>query len=857
MMADRRSSRQLSIRTWLVLGALSVLVVFLIGNVLAQRGTHLAVQSVSRLERRFEPLARIARDLEDAIVAYDHAVSSYVKLESDDNAAAMAVAGAQLEVAVAEYRRIAGPAAPHGAPASLVAGIAVLQRDGEALAGAQKARSQLVAAYWSALGKLRNRFARTATTGLDADGSVVVARRSLAELARAAAALGDAAAAQFTGASPRAAAEAARREDAFRAILRVHLAELRRSPGAVWLELLTEDLAALIEARRMVARLDSDLEPQRLALAARVMTLRGDVRRSLQEPAWDALAESARHARVTAEAASRTIAVVSVAVLALVLLLWVAAVRGVTGPVRRLIEGTRRLATGALGTRVARGGVSELDELAQSFNEMAARLAESERAVRSHQAELERRVHERTRQLQHLAHHDPLTELPNRRELFSHLGRVLPRARHTESGLAVLFIDLDNFKTINDSLGHEFGDRVLREIGRRLCSVASGSDFVGRLGGDEFTVVLNGLASTAEMQQRVAALITAFQRPLEVEHRELMIGVSIGVALCPDHGEDAESLLRAADSALFRAKELGRNRWCVYSPELFTAASERFQTEQSLRRAIDAGEFTLHYQPEVSLTTREATVVEALLRWRLASGRLATAGEFLGVAEHAGLMLDLGDWTLSQAVAAVRDWRQQGWPGARVAVNASSQQFLRSDFVASIERALRTTSMPAGCLELELTETALQTGAVTVEALQELRRLGVSIALDDFGAGFSSLGSIERLPLTRVKLDRSLIAGVDSNSRSAAITRSIVSLCRGLGLQVTAEGVERPTQLEFLAGCGDVHVQGYLVARPEAAERIVELVRGTRAQLAMLGSQTVASSGDDSGRLVTLRPRRS
>jgi diguanylate cyclase (GGDEF)-like protein len=845
---------------WLGLAAVGVLVVFLVGNVLAQRSTRAAMQSVGRVENRFEPLARLAHELDDAVVAYERAASNYLKSPIDENATAMAVAGAQLEVALAEYRRIGEPAPVDARTAHLGLQIADLQRAGETLVAAQQQRARLIASYWTALERLRNRIAGAGGSGLDVGDNNVIARKSLAELSKVAAALGNDASAQFTGGGERAAARAARSERSFRQVLARYLQELGRSPGAAWLDLLEEDFATLTRARRTVARADVDSDTRRRAFSDAAALLRADIREGLQQPAWRALSESAHRARVTAQDAEQTIGVVSVVVLAMVLCVWAAAAWGITRPVRRLIAGTRSLASGALETRVPGGGVRELDELAAAFNHMGEQLAGSQEAVRSQQLELEMRVEERTRQLHHLAHHDPLTELPNRRQLFAHLQAALAQAHKAGRRLAVLFIDLDNFKTINDSLGHEFGDRVLRVIGARLRPIADTSDFIGRLGGDEFTVVLGDAGSAEDVERRVGRLIAEFQTPLEVDGRELMIGISVGVAAFPDHANDAEALLRAADSALFRAKELGRNRFCIYDPEMFRAASRRFQTEQSLRRAIDSGDLLIHYQPEVSLEAGAVTLVEALLRWRRTNGKIAPAADFLAVAEQSGIMLELSEWVLVQAGNAVREWRRDGWPQARVAVNASAQQFLGGNFVASIERLLRVTGLPPECLELELTETVLQTGAGTIESLHALRLMGVSVALDDFGVGFSSLTSIARLPIDRVKLDRSLVAEIDSNPRSAAIARSIVSLCRGLGLQVTAEGVERPAQLEFLSACGDIHVQGYLIARPAPAERVVELIQATRNQLALLGPALSHAAPDETrdktGKLVTLHPRR-
>ena len=467
-------------------------------------------------------------------------------------------------------------------------------------------------------------------------------------------------------------------------------------------------------------------------------------------------------------------------------------------PVRRLTAATRAFARGDRAARARRGGSAELDQLAESFNTMADRIASAEGELRAHQAKLERHVAERTRQLHHLAHHDPLTQLPNRRKLMAQLEQALARAGEGQR-LALLFVDLDNFKSINDTLGHSFGDRVLQHIAQRLHRAAGAHGLLARLGGDEFTVLLEQVRSREDVEQRAAELVATLQEPLIVDGRVLTTSASIGASLYPEHAADAEGLLRAADVALFRAKELGRNRFALYSPDLYDAAAQRFRLEQSLRRAVEGGELQLVYQPQVALHTFESTHVEALLRWRKPDGRSASAQEFIHVAERTGLIHELTDWILHTAAAAAAAWRTQGWQRASVAINVSAPQFFEGDFVEHVARTLEVTGLPASALELEITETVFQTGPATIESLRRLRALGVSIALDDFGIGYSSLTSLEQLPITRVKLDRLLVAGADSNPRSAAIVRSVVALCHGLGLQVVAEGVERRTQLEFLA----------------------------------------------------------
>ncbi|MBF8293141.1 MAG: hypothetical protein HW392_1968, partial [Steroidobacteraceae bacterium] len=493
-------------------------------------------------------------------------------------------------------------------------------------------------------------------------------------------------------------------------------------------------------------------------------------------------------------------------------------------PVRRLLQATRRLADGESGVTVPRGGIKELDQLAISFNHMAEQLASAQALARQYHGQLEAKVEERTRQLQHLAEHDPLTRLPNRRQLLAQLNNALARAAASGGMVGVYFLDLDHFKNINDSMGHVFGDRVLQTIGDRLRGISAEFGLSARLGGDEFTVVYERATQMDEIQFAGQALVSAFQQPLIVDGRELLIGLSVGASVFPDHGRDPEALLRAADAALFRAKELGRSQFSMFSPDLLEAAASKFATEQGLRRAMDRGEFELFFQPEVSLATLEAGLVEALLRWRLPNGTCAVAEDFMRVAEDCGLIREIGEWVVQSAIEQAARWHRSGWPGVRVAVNVSSLQLLDSHFVGKVQGLLDRHELPAACIEIELTENVLQTGSHTIDALRQLRAIGVGIALDDFGTGYSSLVSLEQLPLSRVKLDRSLIASIDTSTRSQAIARAIIALCQSLGLEITAEGVERREQLAWLLDHPAMHLQGYLLSRPVPAGDLLPVI---------------------------------
>ena len=813
----------LPISAWLVLGFASVIGAFAVTGVPALRSMRHSMADVVHMQQQFEPLAQSVRDVRESAASFDRAVLAYLQIGSDGSRSAVADAAARLSQAMNDA---ADSGTANSAPQlpSLLSRGAAHQSEGFRLLGLQGQLQHAAEDLKRTYAALDRRVVGAGATGIVV-GENVIARPSLVDLGRAVElSRRDAASAASHGTATPAALEG---EASLKQMLDTHRAEFARSPGRAWLELMDEDVALAIELRWSVQQLAADIRADREAFAASGEALTAAVYYEIEAPAWREFIAEAGHARVAVESSARAIESAAFKAILLALLALAITTWAITWPVRRLTAGTRRLAAGDLTARVPRGGASELDELAQAFNHMATELDRSERAVLTYQAQLEHRVEERTLQLRHLAEHDPLTNLPNRRQLFQYLNDLIGQAASAESRLAVMFLDLDNFKTVNDSLGHEFGDRVLTEIGERMRQMTGELGFIARLGGDEFTLVFPYSGDSRQVERQAEQLVAGFRRPLTIDGRDVSVGVSCGVATFPEHGRDATALLRAADAALFRAKELGRNRMCVHDPEMLADASNRFRVEQALRKAIEGGDFVLHYQPQVHLGLVRADAMEALLRWRRSDTEIVPASEFVQVAEQSGLMLDLNDWVLDKAASAVRNWRRNGWPDARVAVNVSAQQFVAGNFLSEIARLLARYDLPPDALELELTENMLQTGAITVETLHALRMLGVATALDDFGTGYSSMTSLEQLPLSRVKLDRRLIAEVDHNPRAAAIARSIIVLCRNLGLAVTAEGVERHEQLDFLANCGDVSVQGYLISRPADAGSVVEFVNNS------------------------------
>ena len=844
--AYRRWRPRLGIGRRLALGLAAVAAVILVGHVLATRSTGQAAEAVRRMQSESEPFARRADAVLESLIAYDRTVSEYLQAGRSSDFQMISAAGETLRDALAAYYDSKPTPTLSPDALQLRALLANHIGKGQELAKSAAQRAQWVDERNTALDRVYHYISSAGGAGLAINGTQVVAQRSLAELEQAINAVRGNPGRPFL----------AREEQAFAAVLSTHTAELQRSPGKAWLAMVREDFAAAARLRLAIEHFDAAQGPARHELLEDSSALTTTVERQLQEPARLGLLQAAQHAATAAAVAERTLTITGAAVLGVVLVVSVVLALSISLPVRRLITATRQLAGGNRAARAPRGGSAEIDELAESFNTMADQISQAEAELRAHQAELERHVDERTRQLHHLAHHDPLTQLPNRRQLSAHLASALARAAASGQRLALLFVDVDNFKSINDTLGHNFGDRVLQGIARRLQIAAGANSVLARLGGDEFTVLYEDVQSVEEVESRAAAIVTTLQNPLSIDGRALATSASVGASLYPDHAEDAEGLLRAADVALFRAKELGRNRFALYKTALYDAAAQRFRLEQSLRKAVEAGDLLLMFQPQVSLHTFEATGLEALLRWRKPDGRVATATEFIHIAEKTGLIHELTDWVLRSATSTVAAWRAQGWHRACVAINVSPPQFLESDFVGHVQRALEITGLPPSALELELTETVFQTGPTTIDSLRRLRELGVSIALDDFGIGYSSLTSLEQLPITRVKLDRMLVEGVDVNPRSAAIVRSIVALCHGLGLQVVAEGVERPAQLDFLAHCGPVGVQGYLLAYPVEAHQAADEARtaASRAKVIIEAAQKAAHPESANSALVFVGP---
>ncbi len=386
---------------------------------------------------------------------------------------------------------------------------------------------------------------------------------------------------------------------------------------------------------------------------------------------------------------------------------------------------------------------------------------------------------------------------------------------------ALLAIDLDRFKAVNDTLGHPIGDALLKAVGRRLRSCIRAGDLAGRLGGDEFAILLPDNGRQEEAEALATRLIDILGRPFLLDGHSAVIGASVGIALFPEDGRDGATLMRAADLALYAAKEQGRGIARRYAPEMSARVEERRKLETELRAAIGLGQFELHYQPQVSITGGALTGFEALLRWRHPERGLVPPGAFVPLAEEIGLIVPIGEWVIRTACREAATWPET----LHVAVNVAAPQFARADLFDVVRAALEDSGLPPHRLELEVTETSLlHDTARAVETCRRLRALGVRISLDDFGTGYSSLTQLRDFPLDRVKIDRSFIAEIGARADSAAIVRAVAALGAALGLRTTAEGVETPEQLAELLAYGCSEAQGYLVSRPVPQEAVREMI---------------------------------
>ena len=425
--------------------------------------------------------------------------------------------------------------------------------------------------------------------------------------------------------------------------------------------------------------------------------------------------------------------------------------------------------------------------------------------------------------IRHQAYFDSLTSLPNRFLALDRLSQILIEAQRSDEKAAVFFLDLDDFKKVNDSLGHEIGDKLLIESASRLQQVLRKEDTVGRLGGDEFIVLLRGLNEHHNALVIAENLLKAFRKPFSVDGRELVLTLSIGVAIYPKNGCCASDLLRCADTAMYQAKALGRNTYSFFTPEMNTIMQRRFEIEGQMHGALERNEFELYYQPQFDVKSGDIIGAEALLRWHNPVLGHVTPDEFIPIAEHSGLIVPIGNYVIQQALRFLSQWQSQHQQKYTIAVNLSPRQFRDTDLLSFIKNSLQDSNIESGSLELEITEGVLMTGQSFIhDAIVEINALGIKLSMDDFGTGYSSLSYLRQYPFDVLKIDRSFINGITENKSDSDLVKATIAMSHSLGLTVVAEGVETKEQLALLHELRCDFVQGYYFSKPVPAKQLLD-----------------------------------
>jgi len=429
-------------------------------------------------------------------------------------------------------------------------------------------------------------------------------------------------------------------------------------------------------------------------------------------------------------------------------------------------------------------------------------------------------------ELVHHAHHDTLTGLPNRLLFNEHLMKALAQAKRKGSKLSVLFLDLDRFKLINDTMGHNLGDQLLNIVAGRIQKILREGDTIARQGGDEFLVLLPEIGHEEEAAAVSKRILEALSRPMMIDDNEVYISTSIGISLFPNDAGDIETLVKQADTAMYYAKEKGKNNYQFFTRGLNIKANERLSTENSLRKALTRGEFVVYYQPQIDFVSGCIVGVEALVRWNSTEHGIISPASFIPIAEETGLIVPIGEWVLRTACAQNMAWQKQGYPELRMAVNISARQFQEANFIDVVKEILNETGMPPQLLELEITESvAMEKGETSVELLGRFKELGVRISIDDFGTGFSSLNYLRRMPIDTLKIDQSFIRDINSGENGEEVITAIIQLAKNLRLKVIAEGVETDIQWFFLKEKRCDEMQGFLFSKAITSQEIETILK--------------------------------
>jgi diguanylate cyclase (GGDEF)-like protein len=519
----------------------------------------------------------------------------------------------------------------------------------------------------------------------------------------------------------------------------------------------------------------------------------------------------------------------------------------ITAPLLRLSSIARQISTERnYSLRVTGESRDELGTLIKDFNTMLDEIETRERKLKLNQEDLEARVARRTRELemtnrelasakqqaesvamrmQHQAQHDALTGLPNRTLLNDRIQIELSHARREQSMLATLFLDLDRFKIINDSLGHATGDQLLCVVSRRLKKCLREGDTVARLGGDEFMILLPRVKSVADAGDIGNKIVRELSRSVNCNGHTLHVTTSIGVSIYPFDGSDADTLIKHADISMYRAKELGRNKTVFFTSGMNAGSRKQLVLETNLRRALERNELKLRYQPKIDITNNRIIGVEALLRWDSPGMGFISPREFIPVAEENGLIEPIGEWVLRQSLDQLGKWHSACQDEITVAINLSAAQLSSDGFENTLQRALADYSINPACIELEITEhAAMRNIELATTALEKLKTMGVTIAMDDFGTGYSSLSNLRQLPIDTVKLDRSFVQDIPGNNGDVLIAQAIIAMTNSLNLELVVEGIDNEQQLEFFRQQGCRVAQGFLFSRPVGADRILAML---------------------------------
>ena len=521
--------------------------------------------------------------------------------------------------------------------------------------------------------------------------------------------------------------------------------------------------------------------------------------------------------------------------------------RFITDPLLRLSAIARQVSTEKnYAVRVIGEGKDELGNLITDFNTMLDEIQSRDNELRDNRLKLEERVARRTRELEianeqlelskekaesvasrmeYHAHHDALTGLPNRVLLNDRITSELAHARRQQTNAALLFLDLDRFKIINDSLGHAVGDQLLRVISRRLNNCVRDEDTVARLGGDEFMILLPRISGSADAGRIAKKIIECLVDPISCNGHELHITTSIGISIYPYDGADAETLIKHADISMYRAKELGRNKAVYYTAEMNAGSRKQLAMETNLRKALERNQLKLFYQPKIDISRNTIIGVEALLRWEHPTMGFISPLDFIPVAEDTGLIVPIGEWVLRTAFRQLQQWHNAGFTGLTVAVNLSSAQLSRPGFEDVVAQALDESELDAGMTELEITENvAMENIDSAIIILEKLKCMGINIAMDDFGTGYSSLSYLRRLPIDTVKIDKSFVREIPDSADDVTIAQAIIAMAQSLKLSLIVEGVENVRQLNFFRQQGVHIVQGYLFSKPVAAPELLKML---------------------------------